>query len=368
MASTETRNFGGLMKLKKLTCEKAMRCHVCDEQCFHRNYGRIICNACATFVRRSIKQNRDYFCKENGNCRLDIRSKRICMFCRFQKCLKIGLNLNFIMARHQPQQLQLSAKDLLYDETINRFNFAFIQRAWAQKPLKLTTTNESSLYEQFGLLEIEQPLIRHYLQVTGILDMLSENEIESYINCISVYWVFVYTAYYTLRNDGHNQNRLSMIDEKDVFVKPQTSRQFVESVPIAGLQNVDVVSTKLHEVQYTWLNSIKSFHQNQMELSDIAIICHILVLRLAIKMFPKKTEPREHLNRLFHVLRKSLSKKYADAEVRIGNMVLLINDVTNAINEMREFEIVFRLNYFPLNQKRDEPEGLVDYFKQVYNS
>ncbi|KAI6231756.1 hypothetical protein M3Y95_00415200 [Aphelenchoides besseyi] len=221
--------------------------------------------------------------------------------------------------------------------------WALTQRASARKTF--TTTTETCLFDQFRLLEIEQKIIGDYLQQVELTQILNKNELSLFIDHFLPFWFFIHCTYYTLRNDGHTQNKLYMIDEKAVDVTSDASRRFVERVPIPGLQNIDVVSAKTHDVHLTWINGAKNFHENQIQLHDFAIICHILVLRLAIEMFPQRQEPREQLNRLFRSIRQSVDENDENAEIRMGNMLLLINDVMRAVNEAHEWEIIFTLSF-----------------------
>ncbi|KAI6220463.1 hypothetical protein M3Y95_01042800 [Aphelenchoides besseyi] len=297
----------------------------------------------------------------NENCRTESGSKRICSFCRFRKCIRIGVNVNFVLARHQPQSFRVEAG--LYDQVVSNFNFAFIHRSIAQKLIADSLSTEPTLWDDFNLTVVEWPITRYYLEKTNVLEMLEPHEINPFIDNLLPFWFFVYCTFYTLQNDGHNQNRLHMIDEKGLPVIPDASRRFLECAPFAGLQNVDVVSAKIHDVHVAWMNGVYNFHRNHMETHEFAIICHILTLRLAIEMFPRKREPREQLNRLFYAVKQTFNGMYANAEVRMGNLVFLINDVVNVVKEMREWETIFRLNMMT----SDEAESSVDYFKQVVN-
>ncbi|KAI6209833.1 Nuclear receptor subfamily 2 group B member 4 [Aphelenchoides besseyi] len=371
--------------LVKSNRQKILKCLVCGEQCFHRNYGTLS----ATFFRRSIKQNRlNYVCKRNEECQTEHGEferpldqfintfsgfKRICMHCRFQKCIAIGINIDFVLARHQPQVFSFSSEDGLYVDVVNQFNYAFTQRTHGQKSLVGSINcTETSLWHQFYMPNIERPIVKDYLQQTGILSILNEDDFSPFIDRLLPFWFFIYCTFYTLRNNGQYQNELYMIDERGIYVAPAASRRFIDCVPIPGLQNVDVVSAKIYDVHVSWMNGVKNFHENQMQLPDFAIICHILVLRLAIEMFPHKPEPREHLNCFFRTIRQSFDGSYDNAEIRMGNMLLLINDVMSAVKEMHEWEIIFRLSMIPRNKEQlpyyNQSGGAVDYFKRILDA
>ncbi|KAI6237803.1 Steroid hormone receptor ERR2 isoform X3 [Aphelenchoides besseyi] len=72
---------------------KNMKCLVCTSNLSHLNLGVKVCRACSSFYRRSIKERLRYVCQTSGNCNVEILDNRTkCKACRFEKCLRIGLN------------------------------------------------------------------------------------------------------------------------------------------------------------------------------------------------------------------------------------------------------------------------------------
>uniref|UniRef100_A0AC35GND1 Nuclear receptor n=1 Tax=Panagrolaimus sp. PS1159 TaxID=55785 RepID=A0AC35GND1_9BILA len=69
-------------------------CLVCGSATLTLHYQVIICYACAAFYRRSVKINQSYVCQRNdGNCDVANRKvgKPMCRYCRYKKCLEIGI-------------------------------------------------------------------------------------------------------------------------------------------------------------------------------------------------------------------------------------------------------------------------------------
>ncbi|TKR58842.1 hypothetical protein L596_030233 [Steinernema carpocapsae] len=67
-------------------------CAVCaaPARCFH--YDVPSCNGCKTFFRRTIVTERAYTCARNGNCKIDCNNRTLCRFCRFNRCVAVGMN------------------------------------------------------------------------------------------------------------------------------------------------------------------------------------------------------------------------------------------------------------------------------------
>lgn len=45
------------------------------------------------FFKRTVQNNKRYVCAENQECRIDKAQRKRCPFCRFQKCLHVGMRL-----------------------------------------------------------------------------------------------------------------------------------------------------------------------------------------------------------------------------------------------------------------------------------
>jgi hypothetical protein len=55
------------------------------------------------FFRRSIKERAPsrYKCMDNGSCEISVATRSACRYCRFQRCIKVGMSvegsLNYLL-------------------------------------------------------------------------------------------------------------------------------------------------------------------------------------------------------------------------------------------------------------------------------
>ncbi|CAL2043419.1 unnamed protein product [Caenorhabditis brenneri] len=77
-------------------------CQICQASAHGVHFGVVSCRACAVFFRRTIVRNRQdkYNCKNRReDCEFRSDGRHHCQFCRFQKCLSVGmttLNVQFL--------------------------------------------------------------------------------------------------------------------------------------------------------------------------------------------------------------------------------------------------------------------------------
>uniref|UniRef100_A0A0N4ZIJ9 Nuclear receptor n=1 Tax=Parastrongyloides trichosuri TaxID=131310 RepID=A0A0N4ZIJ9_PARTI len=66
-------------------------CMVCGDKSAGKHYGVIACYGCKGFFRRTIRSNQRYSCRFNQKCSIDKDQRNACRFCRFQRCLLVGM-------------------------------------------------------------------------------------------------------------------------------------------------------------------------------------------------------------------------------------------------------------------------------------
>ncbi|XP_030646750.1 nuclear receptor subfamily 5, group A, member 5 isoform X2 [Chanos chanos] len=71
--------------------EQAEGCPVCGDRVSGYHYGLLTCESCKGFFKRSVQNNKHYTCAERQSCPMDPAQRKRCPFCRFQKCLAVGM-------------------------------------------------------------------------------------------------------------------------------------------------------------------------------------------------------------------------------------------------------------------------------------
>ncbi|KAL7385356.1 hypothetical protein ABVT39_020300 [Epinephelus coioides] len=66
-------------------------CAVCGDNAACQHYGVRTCEGCKGFFKRTVQKNAKYVCLANKNCPVDKRRRNRCQFCRFQKCIVVGM-------------------------------------------------------------------------------------------------------------------------------------------------------------------------------------------------------------------------------------------------------------------------------------
>ncbi|KAJ6652868.1 hypothetical protein lerEdw1_010586 [Lerista edwardsae] len=73
-------------------------CPVCGDKVSGYHYGLLTCESCKGFFKRTVQNNKHYTCTEGQACKIDKTQRKRCPFCRFQKCLAVGMRLEAVRA------------------------------------------------------------------------------------------------------------------------------------------------------------------------------------------------------------------------------------------------------------------------------
>ncbi|CAG5112826.1 Oidioi.mRNA.OKI2018_I69.chr2.g6999.t1.cds [Oikopleura dioica] len=73
-------------------------CAVCGDRARWQHYGVLACEGCKGFFKRSVQKNAQYVCLGNKQCNVDKKTRTHCPYCRYQKCIRVGMIKNDVTA------------------------------------------------------------------------------------------------------------------------------------------------------------------------------------------------------------------------------------------------------------------------------
>ncbi|CAH8669967.1 unnamed protein product [Heterobilharzia americana] len=81
-------------------------CSICSDRASGKHYGVFSCEGCKGFFKRTVRKELIYICRDNQECQIDKRLRNRCQYCRYQKCLRVGMRREAVQEERQQQQLQ----------------------------------------------------------------------------------------------------------------------------------------------------------------------------------------------------------------------------------------------------------------------
>lgn len=59
------------------------------------------CEGCKGFFKRTVRKDLSYACREEKSCTIDKRQRNRCQYCRYQKCLAMGMKREAVQEERQ---------------------------------------------------------------------------------------------------------------------------------------------------------------------------------------------------------------------------------------------------------------------------
>ncbi|XP_055679851.1 ecdysone-induced protein 78C isoform X2 [Lutzomyia longipalpis] len=79
-------------------------CKICGDKASGYHYGVTSCEGCKGFFRRSIQKQIEYRCLRDGKCLVIRLNRNRCQFCRFKKCLSVGMSRDSVRYGRVPKK------------------------------------------------------------------------------------------------------------------------------------------------------------------------------------------------------------------------------------------------------------------------
>lgn len=76
-------------------------CSICGDRASGKHYGVHSCEGCKGFFKRTVRKELSYACREEKNCIIDKKQRNRCQYCRYQKCLNMGMKREAVQEERQ---------------------------------------------------------------------------------------------------------------------------------------------------------------------------------------------------------------------------------------------------------------------------
>ncbi|XP_019770859.2 ecdysone-induced protein 78C isoform X1 [Dendroctonus ponderosae] len=100
----EQSNYVAADSNSSSTTKTFVPCKVCGDKASGYHYGVTSCEGCKGFFRRSIQKQIEYRCLRDGKCLVIRLNRNRCQYCRFKKCLAVGMSRDSVRYGRVPKR------------------------------------------------------------------------------------------------------------------------------------------------------------------------------------------------------------------------------------------------------------------------
>jgi len=76
-------------------------CSICGDRASGKHYGVYSCEGCKGFFKRTVRKELTYACREDKQCLIDKRQRNRCQYCRYNKCMAMGMKREAVQEERQ---------------------------------------------------------------------------------------------------------------------------------------------------------------------------------------------------------------------------------------------------------------------------
>uniref|UniRef100_A0A8C5D2K3 Retinoic acid receptor RXR n=1 Tax=Gouania willdenowi TaxID=441366 RepID=A0A8C5D2K3_GOUWI len=97
-------------------------CAICGDRSSGKHYGVYSCEGCKGFFKRTVRKDLSYTCRDSKECLIDKRQRNRCQYCRYQKCLAMGMKREGVCVSVQEERQRGKERGENEVESTSSFN------------------------------------------------------------------------------------------------------------------------------------------------------------------------------------------------------------------------------------------------------
>ncbi|XP_058449361.1 nuclear receptor subfamily 4 group A member 2 [Malaya genurostris] len=262
-------------------------CAVCGDTAACQHYGVRTCEGCKGFFKRTVQKGSKYVCLADKACPVDKRRRNRCQFCRFQKCLTVGMVKEVVRTDSlKGRRGRLPSKPKSPQESPPSPPVSMIT-ALVRAHVDTTPDLASLDYGQYREPGHNEPIISEAEKVQQFYNLLttSVDVIKQFADKLP--------GFSDLSSD--DQELLFQSASLELFVLRLSYRARIDDTKMTFCNGVVLHKHQCQRSFGDWLNAIlefsKSLHSMEIDISAFACLCALTLVteRYGLRE-PKKVE------------------------------------------------------------------------------
>lgn len=250
-------------------------CAVCGDTAACQHYGVRTCEGCKGFFKRTVQKGSKYVCLADKACPVDKRRRNRCQFCRFQKCLTVGMVKEVVRTdslkgrrgrlpskpkspQESPPSPPVSLITALVrahvDTTPDLANLDYSQYCDIASVYDSSMSEAEKIKQFYTLLNTSVDVIKHFAEkLPGFLDLCAED-----------------------------QELLFQAAALELFVLRMSYRAQYDDAKITFCNGIVLHRVQCQRAFGEWLNAIMEFsrglHMLEIDISAFACLCALTLV------------------------------------------------------------------------------------------
>ncbi|KAI6193472.1 hypothetical protein M3Y96_01021400 [Aphelenchoides besseyi] len=328
MSSCSEENYGNFSyQSTDPDSSRSSICPICADIAYNRHFGSKCCNSCAG------------------------QARHMCKFCRLQRCIWNGLSIATAVSRIPDEKKASFAAKSRLKQLVGHQQETFLRRFKAAVEIHeghcervLMGQENPSFLDTINATKAEFVVLNDYLKASEFSSLgLDDRQIYDLARSIFYSWICFTTVTTTARNGGFKNNEIYYVDESHMRVDYHYVLAHYRSC--STIIDADQCSRIALDFYSSVLNSAQKLHSARLDEDEVASMFQLIAYKGVQRLFVEKDESiRNEMNVLFQCLREHYDSAFDDTAVRMGNLILLTDEIESLTRQFNEFVVILTLN------------------------
>ncbi|KAK8747683.1 hypothetical protein OTU49_016531, partial [Cherax quadricarinatus] len=339
-------------------------CRVCGDKAKSMHFGGLSCDSCKAFFRRAVHNDAfvNFTCPYDGNCVINIASRKCCQYCRYKKCTFIGMERSWVMSEEDRAQMmkQRAEKRAKLSDEANRRGLKDGKRELIPyEPDPDTILEHMTVAERDEVERAVMNYRRAYSQVPYRQNLKQCNVGRPSVQIINMFTTIVRRFAYFARlfpefcdlppQDQENLLRsgileMSLIRGVQSFDTennrwPNTKQQLYKDAPTLNVEDMKkLVSCELYEMHMKFIHSLKELNVDEPVMMMLLLTVLFTSDRPGLLGAPTIQALQDHYLQL---LRKYLGWRYGshNAPILYPRLLIKLTDLRELNDQHTEYNL-----------------------------
>ncbi|KAI6212103.1 hypothetical protein M3Y96_00505100 [Aphelenchoides besseyi] len=154
-------------------------------------------------------------------------------------------------------------------------------------------------------------------------------------------WLFLSAVASTLQCSGHQIDVCFFSDRGYIPITFDDCSDFLSR---HNLKNVPVAARFGYEMLKNGLKVARRFHATHLDRAEFSTLTLLMFLKGAKEILPKSREINKQISILFREMQDYYQENYSDVPLRLGTLVLFLNDINKIKQKIHEFALILALS------------------------
>ncbi|XP_076256995.1 retinoid X receptor ultraspiracle isoform X2 [Rhynchophorus ferrugineus] len=293
-------------------------CSICGDRASGKHYGVYSCEGCKGFFKRTVRKDLSYACREEKNCIIDKRQRNRCQYCRYQKCLAMGMKREAV----QEERQRTKDKDTSEVESTSSMQVDMPLERIVEAERRVENMSLENIYNNIRQASTDH--LRHLLEWAKLLPHFTALNLQDQIMLLKHSWNELHII--ALAHRSLNAENCIVL-ATGITIDKTTS-------PNIGIENI-----------YEWIQDfIGKFREIRVDKTELACLRAVILLNPELRGLVCKEDVNILREKVYEVMEEYVRNTYPSETGRFAKLLLRLPVLRSIGLKCQNYLFIYGLN------------------------